>query len=152
VSGSVDDERTRRLMMARLDGEISDAEARELDRLLAQDDGLRAEWEKLRRVREVTETMKFRTPPEEVWDDYWTGVYNRAERGFGWVLVSLGTTIMLSFVGWNVIQEVLADTTMPGLVKLGLLALTVGGAVLLVSVLREKLFTSRSDPYKEIKR
>ena len=152
MSGNGNLDRARHLMMARLDGELGAGEADELDRLLTADAELRAEWEKLRRVREVTETMRFRTPPDEIWDTYWTGVYNRFERGLGWLLVSVGAMIVLSLAGWEFLRELLSDAGMSRPVRIGVLALLVGLIVLGVSVVREKLLARRHDPYKEIQR
>jgi len=145
-------ERARRLMMARLDGELSGQEHQELERLLGENAGLRQEWEKLQRVKEVTGTMALKRPPEEVWDGYWRSVYNKAERGIGWILVSIGAIVLLSYGLWMMVGEILADADMPGFVKFFLFALLVGLAVLLVSVIREKLFTRKDDPYKEVER
>ena len=152
MSGNGKRDRARQLMMARLDHELEPGEDHELDRLLADDAELRTEWEKLRRVREVTETMKFRTPPDEVWDTYWTGVYNRFERGIGWLLISVGAILLLSFAGWELLRELFQGTDVPRSVRFGVLALLVGLVVLGVSVVREKLLAHRNDPYKEIQR
>jgi hypothetical protein len=147
-----DGERARRLMMAALDGELSGAEHDELRELLAADAGLRREFERLQRVKEVTSTMEMRQPPEEVWDPYWTSVYNKAERGVGWILVSIGAIILAGYGLWHAAEAIVADTNLPGFVKIALFGLFLGVAVLLVSVVREKLFTSRHDRYREVKR
>ncbi len=139
-------------MMAALDREIAADEQQELDRMLAADDELRREWERLRRVKEVTDAMRFRKPPEETWDFYFESVYNRMERGLAWILVSVGAIVLASYGIWQALGEILADTTLPGFVKIAIFAVTVGGLVLLVSVIRERLFVRRTDPYKEIQR
>ena len=146
------DELARRLMMGALDGEVSSQEQQELTRLLQNDPVLEAEWKQLQRVKEVTGNMIFRKPPEEVWDMYWTGVYRRFERGIGWILLSVGAILLLSYGVWEGIQELLADTTTPAIVKYGALALIIGLVVLFVSVVREKLFAWQRDPYKDVKR
>ena len=46
----------------------------------------------------------------------------------------------------------MADADLPTFVKWGTLALIVGLVMLLVSVLRHRIFVSQSDPYKEIER
>jgi len=144
------DELARRLMMGALDGETSPQEEQELSRLLQNDPVLEAEWEQLQRVKEVTKGMVFNKPPEEIWDTYWTGVYRRFERGIGWILVSVGAILLLSYGAWEGLRELFDDTATPAIVKYGALAAIVGFIVLLVSVVREKLFVRRSDPYKDI--
>lgn len=147
-----DAERLRRLMMAALDGEISARDRGELDRALAEDPDLATEWSALRGVKEVTQTMAFRRPPDEVWDTYWVSVYNRFERGAGWVLISLASIVLFAYGAWHLVAALLADTSVPAVVRVSLVALLTGGAILLVSVVREKLFVYRTDPYKEIER
>ena len=144
------EELARRLMMGALDGEISRQEEEELAKLLQNDPVLEAEWEQLQRVKEVTSGMVFRKPPEEIWDTYWTGVYRRFERGVGWILVSVGAMLLLSYGAWTGVQEFLGDTTTPAIVKYGLATVIVGLVVLFVSVVREKLFVRRKDPYKDV--
>ena len=145
-------ERARGLMMAALDEELDAAQQHELDALLEADPELREEWERLQRVKEVTREMQLRKPPEEVWGIYWTSVYNRLERGVGWILLSLGATVLLVFGGWELTQALLADTDLPPLVKLAVFAVVAGLAVLGVSVAREKWFVSRRDPYRGVER
>ena len=145
-------DRAHHLMMAALDGELDAAESAELDRLLAGDERLQREWVQLSRVKEVTKTMAYREPPEEIWDAYWTSVYNRTERGIGWILASVGAFVVSGYGIWIWLQDLLADTELPAFVKLGIFALLLGGLVLLVSVIREKLFTRGKDPYREVQR
>jgi hypothetical protein len=145
-------ERVRGLMMAALDGECTAAQRHELDDLLAGDAELRAEWERMGRVKEVTGSMSFREPPPEVWGQYWVSVYNRLERGIGWILVSIGTVVVVGYGAWHATLSFFADSGIPWFIKLAIMAITIGGAFLVVSVLREKLFTYRRDPYKEIER
>ncbi len=146
------EERARRLIMASIDGELAGDERGELERLLDAHPAMRAEWARLQRVKEVTESMALRPAPEEVWRDYWTSVYSRLERGIGWILFSLGAIVLLSYGAWSGVKEVIADATMPWFVKVSLLALTVGTVVLLVSVVREKLFVGRRERYKDVER
>ncbi len=147
-----DRERASRLMMAALDGEISATERQELDQLLETDDRIRDEWERMNRVKEVTSTMAFREPPEEVWEQYWTSVYNRVERGIGWILLSLGTIVLLAYGAWKWMEAIAGADDLPLVLKLAIFGGVVGLIILIVSVLREKLFTRRRDAYKEIQR
>lgn len=152
MSASVERERAQGLMMAAVDGEISPDERSELDRMLDQDPELRREWERMGRVKEVTRTMTYRKPPDEVWGRYWTSVYNRFERGIGWILASIGAVVLLGYGAWSGVEALFEDSSVPLFLRLAILAVAVGLAVLAVSVIREKLFTRRHDPYKEVER
>jgi len=137
-------ERVRHLMMAALDEELDAGERAELERILAGDAELRAEWERLGRLKEATKSMMLRTPPDEVWSHYWVSVYNRVERGVGWTLVSLGAIVLVSWGVWEFVDSLLADTELPLYIKLSILAVVAGLAILTFSVFREKLFTARA--------
>ena len=144
-----DRERARALMMAALDGECAPDERRELESLLAGAPDLAADWRRMTRVKEVTTGMRLQSPPEEVWDRYWTSVYGRAERGVAWVLISAGAIMLSAYWLWQAIVELTGDTGVPALIRVALLALGLGLVILLVSVLREKMFTHRRDPYEK---
>ena len=146
------DERARHLMMAALDGELAASDRIELERLLEGDPALAAEWRQLCRVKEVTKTMSMRQPPQEVWEGYWMGVYRRLERGFAWILVSLGAIVVLSWAAWEGLQQLWKDQDLPTVVKGGSLALIAGLVILVVSVVREKLVIRQTDPYKDVVR
>jgi len=145
-------DRTKELLMRALDEELSPQERTELDRLLADDPTLRAERERLGRLKEVTGEMKLRNPPEELWDDYWNSAYSRLERGVGWLLVSFGVIVVGGWATWQFVTELIADTEMPPLIKAGILAGSLGLVILTVSVLRQRLFVRKTDPYKDIVR
>ena len=145
-------ERAHALMMAALDDELSSGERAELEKLLATEEGLREEWEKLKSVKEVTETMTLREPPDEVWETYWVSVYNRAERSLGWLFFSLGLIVVMGWAGWHAVDAILSDTQIPSLIKIAIFAAALGGGILFFSVVREKWFARKRDAYKEVLR
>lgn len=146
-------ERFQLLLMAAVDGEL-DAQTRpQFEHFVQHYPECRAEWLKYAKLKEVTQAMQFKNPPPEVWENYWRSVYNRLERGLGWILLSLGAVILLTYGGFKAIVALLADTEIELVMKIAILAVIAGAALLLVSVLREKLFTARTDKYqKEIER
>ena len=145
-------ERVRRLMMADVDREISGEGRRELESALKGNPDLLEELETFHRLKEVTDTMTLLKPPQETWDTYWEHVYRRLERGVGWVLVSLGAITAGTWALWNAVSELIRDTTMPASVRWSLLALIAGFVILFVSVVRERLFMQKHDPYKDVVR
>jgi ferric-dicitrate binding protein FerR (iron transport regulator) len=154
MSGGTDRERERirHLMMAALDDELDVNQRAELERILSHDAELRAEWERLVRLKEATKSMMLRRPPEEMWSHYWASVYNRFERGIGWTLVSLGAVVLVSWGIWEFLGSLFADTELPFYIKLSILAVVAGLTILTFSVFREKLFTRARDPYREVER
>ena len=49
-------------------------------------------------------------------------------------------------------SDLLADSEIPAFFKTAIFAMVMGGIILSLSVIREKWFTHRKDPYKEIQR
>lgn len=133
-----------------LEGALDAAEKREFEKLLGQRPELVEELKSLKAVQEVTMTMNFKKPPEETWDRYWGGVYARLERGIAWALISLGAAVVIAFAAYHAVLGFLEDTSSPLLLKIALAALALGGAILLVSVIREKFILRKTDKYREV--
>jgi hypothetical protein len=93
--------------------------------------------------------MKLNSPPEEVWDRYWTTTYRRAERGIAWLLVIAGGLVLAGYWIWHVVEALLADTGTPLFLRAAIAAVAIGALILVVSVVREKIFTARRDPYQK---
>ncbi len=151
MTGPDETRRARELMMAALDGESTDAERDELNDIVARDQALADEWQRLMRVKEATNTMALREPSQETWDRYWMSVYNRAERKVAWLLVGGGAVVLLAYGLWHAVPELaeaLFDATdVPVVVRGGVAALLTGAVLLIVSVIREQLTTKRTDAY-----
>ena len=147
-----DRERINRLMMAALDGELAPNEREEWNATLLTHPEIEREFATMARVKEVTGSMSYRNPPEEMWDGYWRSTYNRLERGLGWILLSAGSIVLLGFGAWKWIEVIWGDSDVPLFIRLSILAVAAGLLIVAFSVVREKLFTRRNDPYKEIQR
>jgi ferric-dicitrate binding protein FerR (iron transport regulator) len=149
VTHEVDRERAHALMMAALDGEASPADRQELSGMLARSPELAAEWGRFERLKEVTTGMRLQNPPEEVWDRYWTTTYRRAERGIAWLLVVAGGLVLAGYWIWHAVEAFLADTGTPLFLRAAIAAVAIGALILVASVVREKVFTARRDPYQK---
>ena len=147
-----DIDRVRELMMRALDGEISEVQHAELEDLIVSDESLRAEWKRLTLVKEKTAALELQQPPDELWEGYMDSVYRRVERGIGWALLSVGAIVLVSYGLWQGIRELIGDLTVPWYVKGGVFALLVGVVILVVSVIREKYFVFKDDPYRDVNR
>ena len=145
----LDRERVQQLMMAALDGEISAEEQRELDGLIAAHPDVAHEWRRFQRLTEVTTSMSLRTPPEETWDRYWQNTYRRTERGIAWLLVSIGAIVLAGYWAWRAVLSFFETGSEPLGIRIAIAALTIGLVILAVSVVREKIFTNRRDPYQK---
>ncbi len=145
-------ERAQLLLMRALDGELAGDERKEFERLLQTDTAFNVEWERLKRLKGLTDSVTFRTPPDEIWEGYMDSVYRRVERGVAWILLSIGAIVLVSTGLWEAGKALFIEDDVAWYIKGSILAVFVGGAILLVSVAREKLFMHRRDPYKDVTR
>lgn len=145
-------ERFQYLLNKALDNELSDLEKIEFENLLSSSQEFKDEWNSLKKIKEISSSMKFKNPPEELWDKYWLRIYSRLERGVAWILISIGVTIILVYGGFKLVESIIEDVTLSWLIKGAIIAIIVGFAILIVSVIRERFFIRKSDKYKEIVR
>lgn len=140
------------LMEKYFSNEISNEEIKEFEDLMNSDSKLKTEFEEQIRIKEVLNKMKLKNPSREVWDSYWMGIYNRIERGIAWVVISIGAVIFFGYASYEIVNAFIKDTQAPVLAKIGISMLVFGGLILLFSLIREKIFSSKRDKYKEIQR
>ena len=140
------------LISGKLDGELSPDQERELNKHLETCPVCRKEYEELLHLKEVTSNMRFTDLPDRYWAGYWNGVYNRLERGIGWILLSIGAIVLLSVAVYHFFADFLVNPDLPLMVRLAVAAVVVGLIILLVSYVRERLFAYHRDRYKEVKR
>jgi hypothetical protein len=145
-------ERFYQLLMGAVDHELTSSELKEFNLMIEKNPDFRKEWEQYKKLKEVTQAMKFKSPSREVWDNYWMNTYNKIERGIAWIIFSIGAIILITYGLFKAVESIIADPQLQGIIKIGIIAVLLGLVILLVSVIREKLVVRKSDPYKEIKR
>jgi len=145
-------ERFYQLLMGAVDHELTSIEMNEFNNLINTNPDFKKEWEQYKKLKEVTQAMKFKSPPKEVWDNYWLSIFNKIERGIAWIIFSIGAIILITYGLFKAVEAIIADPQLEGIIKIGIIAVLLGLVILLVSVAREKLFVRKSDPYKEIQR
>ena len=146
------EEKFKIMLAGYIDGELEPNEKTELEQHLKGCDECRKELEVFHKLKEVTGAMKYADIPEHVWDNYWRGLYRRFELGVGWKMLSIGVMVVLGFGLFELIKGFFLNPAEPILLKIGVAALGIGFIVLLVSVLRERIFAHKRDRYGEVKR
>ncbi len=91
-------------------------------------------------------------PEDRLWQTYWDNIYNRLERGAGWIVFSVAAILLIIYGGFKLIEQIVRDPTVGVLLKAGLLTLMAGLAILFVSVLRERVFFWHRDRYRNVRR
>jgi predicted anti-sigma-YlaC factor YlaD len=148
----MDHERIRELISSYLDNELDEEQRRVVEEHIENCPECRKEYGEMARFEEVMRKMSLKQPPKEAWEVYSESVYNRVERGIGWMLLSIGAMILLFFAGYEIVKGVIQGPTVPLIVKAGILLGMGGVVVLLVSLVRERLFVNKRERYKEIKK
>ena len=145
-------EEIQKLMMGYLDKEISDDEKRLVEKHLAECKKCKAEFDSFTQLKEVTDKVKLADLKEDIWAGYWKGVYRRIERGAGWFFLSIGAIILAALGAFQFFKSLFQDPTVSTVVKIGVGALSLGVIVLVVSIIRERVFAYKHERYREIER
>ena len=143
----------RSMITAHVDGELGPDQQKQLESHLATCASCRQELAEVRALKEELDMIKFTEPTDAELKKYWGSIYNRLERGVGWILFSLGAIVLLCYGGFKLVEEIVQDPEIAWWVKGGVLALVFGLAILFVSLLRERLAVRKADRYsREVER
>ncbi|UCC97675.1 MAG: zf-HC2 domain-containing protein [Phycisphaerales bacterium] len=140
------------LLMGYLDNELNDEQRRRFEEHLSGCPECAGELEEFKRLKAITDEVTLVEPEERIWQDYWGGIYNRIERGLGWIVFSVAAILLTIYGGFRAIEEIIRDPKVELIFKAGLLVLLVGLAILFVSVLRERIYFWKRDRYKDVRR
>ena len=140
------------LMMGYLDNELSDEQRRGFEEHLSGCSECASELEEFKKLKAITDEVTLAEPEDRMWQEYWGGIYNRIERGAGWIIFSVAGILLIIYGGFKAIESIYLDPEVEKILKVGLLALIVGLAILFVSVLRERLYFWKKDRYKDVRR
>jgi len=140
------------LMMAYLDDELNDEQKVAFELHLASCADCAKDLQEFKKLKRMTDCVALTEPEDQVWDQYWNNLYNRIERGTGWILFSVAAIALLIYGGFELVETVIESRTVGVLAKIGVLALIGGLAILFVSILRERVYFWSRDRYKDVRR
>lgn len=138
------------LLSAYVDGELGPEDVARIEAHLAQDEQTRQEVAKLRGLKAVTGALRLAEPPAEVWEAFWNNIYNRAERSLGWVLFTAGAVLVGAWAVLQLVTNLLDSRALPLYAKGGIFGIAAGLLVLLVSVIRERVYRRSRTRYKDV--
>lgn len=139
-------ERMEELTVKVVDDVATAAEREELMAWLVDHPDARAELERQQALKALTDGWVSRLEHDLVNDRYEQRGVVRAERAIGVTLVLVGFALLSGFG----VYALFGDPEVPVWVKMGTGAMTAGGLLLLLSVIRWRLATRKSDPYEEV--
>jgi hypothetical protein len=134
------------------DDELTGEEQAEFNSLIENDTELKNEFDEQKKIKEVLKKMNLKNPSKEFWDGYWLSLYNRIERKIAWMAITIGAVILFFYASLKAVESFLTDTQTPVFIKYGIAILALGFVVLIISLIREKIFSLKRDKYKEIER
>ena len=140
------------LMMAYLDDELDEPQRKAFEEHLASCPACAREMKEFTKLKQVTDSVTLVEPEDRLWEQYWGGVYNRIERNIGWTLFSVAGILLAIYAGFKAIEDLVRDPAVGLLLKVGLLVLIAGLAILFVSILRERIYFWSKDRYKDVRR
>lgn len=133
--------------MAYLDGELSPQDRAAFEALLEQHPEWREEAAEMAEIVGATKQVKLRPPDPTIWDNYWEEIDSRIERKVGWLITSIGAALLMLLGIWKVMMFAQND-----LVRLGILMVVVGMALLFFAVIRGRLVELPKDRYRRIRK
>ncbi len=143
-------EQAKILLSGLVDGELNLEDKKIVSDHIASCPDCRREYARLKKLKEVTDDMKYFDLPDKLWAGYWREIYNQVERGIGWIFLSIGAIILLAFAAWQILNNFFLDSTQSLYLKLGIGLLLLGLIILLISIIRERLFSRKHDRYDEV--
>jgi len=141
------------LITGYLDGELTDEQRGGIEAHLETCEACRQELADLTDLKASLAAIKFTEPTDTELERFWAAVYNRLERGIGWILFSIGAILLLCFGAFRLGEGGVRDPDISLIVKIGVVALLFGAVILFVSLLRERLKVRKKDRYsREVQR
>ncbi len=138
------------LLSAYVDGELEPEDVSRLEAHLKENPDTRREVDQLLRLKDLTGALRLKVAPPEEWEVFWTSVYNRSERSLGWILLTLGLAVTGGWLVWLLLQSLMSIESMPLLIKGAIIVGIAGFLVLLISVVRERIFKRNRTRYKNV--
>lgn len=143
-------DRFRELAAGYVDNELTPTEHAEFEKLLKEYPELREEIHAFERIKTMTSQVRFEELPDPMWEAFRSSLYRRTESIVGWILYSVGAISLLLIGGWEFFNEFFTNPEEPLLVRLGVGAMFGGAAVILVSKMRETLFSRKRERYAKV--
>jgi anti-sigma factor RsiW len=136
------------LLVGLLDGELTPDEARRINEHLIRCDACRKEYEELRETTGKLAAISFQEPDDVVLAQVWKSPYSRLARNASLLMVIGGYAALIGYGLFELLTS--GRKELPG--KMGLAAIVLGFLILLLQLIRERVRTYKTDPYKEIER
>lgn len=140
----------RQKLSAHLDGELAANEAKELEAHLESCAECRSMRDKLTKMGEELDMIRFAKPHDDVLDRYESHVFTKIERGIAWILLSVSAAVLTCAALFYITRDFLLSAEAPLVVRMGVGAGMLGLIVLAVGVARHRIAIRKTDKYKGV--
>jgi predicted anti-sigma-YlaC factor YlaD len=134
--------------MRYIDGEMTPHDRAEYERHLERCDDCRRSLEDFGGLQSLTRRIKMKDPTDEFWEVYWKSLYRRLERRIAWIIMLIGAIMLIVYQLYQAASNFGRIT----FEKVALVLFAAGAAMLLISVVRERVHHYKVDRYKDIER
>jgi len=135
-------------MMGLMDNELTNEESIRLNEHMIRCSSCREEYILLSETSAKLEDMDFKEPDDKIIDKIWKSPYSRFARKAGFIMVILGWLIMTLYSAYEFLFVKETDS----IPEFALVIILLGLAILFITVLRDRIKTYKTDPYKEVDR
>lgn len=136
------------LLVGLLDAELTPDETRQINDHLTRCAACRAEYERLRETTGKLAAIPRPEPDDRVLAQVWKSPFSRLTRNASLVMILGGYAVLIGYG----LFEFLSDGKEGLPAKTALAAIVLGFLILLLQLIRERVRTYKTDPYKEIQR
>ena len=136
------------MLVGLLDSELTPDETRQVNDHLTRCAACRVEYEQLRETAGKLATISFQEPTDAVLAQVWKSPFSRLARNASLFLIMGGYASLIGYALFEILTS--GKKELPA--KVGLAAIVLGFLILLVQLIRERVRTYKTDPYKEIER
>ena len=143
-----DCEEFKPLLVGLLDGELKPDEARCINEHLTRCAACRAEYERQRETSGKLTAISLREPDDAILAQVWNSPFSRLTRNTALLMIVGGYAAMIGYALFEFFAH--GKEGLPA--KTGLAAIVMGFLILLLQLIRERMKTYKTDPYKEIER
>lgn len=141
-------EEYKALMMGLMDSELSDEESIRLNNHMIRCSSCREEFEQMKRTSAKLEGIDIREPGKEIEEKAWKSPYSKMTKNFGILLVIAGWLSMVLYGAY----ELIVTKETASIPKYAFFIILAGIIILFITVLRDRVRSYRTDPYKEVEK
>jgi len=138
----------KKLLMGLIDDELTSEEISEVQQHLTRCAECRKEYEELKSTGTKIKKVSFEEPQDKVLKSVWKSPFTRFTRISSLIMI-IGGWLVLIMYG---LIEALSEGEGPVFTKIAVAAVFIGFFVLLATVIRDRIKTFKTDPYKEVER